>query len=65
MKQKETKLIKKKKRLIYQENINISKEMSFEEFYIIIPNEYTNIIEELKEQIARNNCILIQFDDSI
>jgi hypothetical protein len=54
-----------KKSLIYQENINIPKDMNFEEFYNKIQNEYNNIIEELKEQIDQNNCILIQFDDAI
>ena len=54
-----------KKSLIYQKNINIPKDMVFEEFYKIIQNEYTSIIEELKEQIVQNNCILIQFDDAI
>ena len=54
-----------KKSLIYQKNINIPKDMNFEEFYKIMQNEYTNIIEELKEQIVQNNCILIQFDDAI
>ena len=54
-----------KKILIHQKNINIPKDMNFEGFYKIMQNEYTNIIEELKEQIAQNNCILIQFDDAI
>jgi hypothetical protein len=54
-----------KKSLINQENINIPKDMNFEEFYNKIQNEYNNIIEELKEQIDQNNCILIQFDDAI
>ena len=54
-----------KKSIIHQKNINIPKDMNFEEFYKIMQNEYTNIIEELKEQIAQNNCILIQFDDAI
>ena len=54
-----------KKSLIYQENINIPKDMNFEEFYNKIQNEYNNIIEVLKEQIDQNNCILIQFDDAI
>ena len=54
-----------KKSLIHQKNINIPKDMNFEGFYKIMQNEYTNIIEELKEQIAQNNCILIQFDDAI
>ena len=54
-----------KKSLIYQKNIHIPKDMNFEEFYNIIKNEYASISEELKEQIVQNNCILIQFDDSI
>ena len=54
-----------KKSLIHQKNINIPKDMNFEGFYKIMQNEYTNIIEELKEQIVQNNCILIQFDDAI
>ena len=54
-----------KKSIIHQKNINIPKDMNFEEFYKIMQNEYTNIIEELKEQIAQNNCILIQFNDAI
>ena len=54
-----------KKSIIHQKNINIPKDMNFEEFYKIMQNEYTNIIEELKEQIVQNNCILIQFDDAI
>jgi hypothetical protein len=54
-----------KKILIHQKNINIPKDMNFEGFYKIMQNEYTNIIEELKEQIVQNNCILIQFDDAI
>ena len=54
-----------KKSIIHQKNINIPKDMNFEEFYNKIQNEYNNIIEELKEQIDQNNCILIQFDDAI
>jgi hypothetical protein len=54
-----------KKSIIHQKNINIPKDMNFEGFYKIMQNEYTNIIEELKEQIVQNNCILIQFDDAI
>lgn len=54
-----------KKSLIYQKNIHIPKDMNFEEFYNIMKNEYASIIEELKEQIVQNNCILIQFDDAI
>jgi len=54
-----------KKSLINQKNINIPKDMNFVEFYNIIQSEFTNIIEELKEQFIQNNCILIQFDDTI
>ena len=54
-----------KKSLIYQKNVNIPKDMNFEEFYKIMQNKFTDIIEELKEQIVQNNCILIQFDDAI
>ena len=54
-----------KKSLIYQKNIYMPNDMNFEEFYHIIKNEFTNIIEESKEEIVQNNCILIQFDESI
>ena len=39
--------------------------MAFEEFYKIIKNEFLSILEEFKNQIEENNCVLIQFDDSI
>ena len=54
-----------KKSLIKQKNVSIPKNMAFEEFYKIIKNEFLSILEEFKNQIEENNCVLIQFDDSI
>jgi len=54
-----------KKSLIKQKNVSIPKNMSFEEFYKIIKNEFLSILEEFKNQIEENNCVLIQFDDSL
>ena len=54
-----------KKSLIKQKNITIPKNMTFEEFYGHIKQECICIIEEFKNQVIYNNCILIQFDDNI
>ena len=39
--------------------------MAFEQFYGNIRNELICLIEEFKNQVIQNKCILIQFDDSI
>ena len=54
-----------KKSLIKQKNISIPKNIQFEEFYRIIQKDFLVIIEEFKNEIIQNNCILIQFDDNI
>ena len=54
-----------KKAIIRQKNIYIPKNIEFDEFYKIIHNEFVPLIEEFKEQIVKNNCILIQFDNTI
>lgn len=54
-----------KKNIMKQTNISVPKNLEFDEFYKIIHNELMPIIEELKEQIVKNNCILIQFDNNI
>ena len=54
-----------KKSFMKEKNIYIPKSMDFNEFYKIIHNELIPLIEELKEQIIQNNCILIQFDNNI
>ena len=51
--------------MIKQENIYIPKNIKFDEYYRDIHNEFIPLIEELKEQIIENNCILIQFDNNI
>ena len=50
---------------IKQKNIFIPKNINFDEFYKIIHNEFIPLIEELKEEVIKNNCILIQFDNEI
>ena len=37
----------------------------FEEFFFKIKNEFLSVLEDFKNQIVQNNCILIQFDDNI
>jgi hypothetical protein len=54
-----------KKSLIKQKNVTIPKDMAFEQFYGNIKNELICLIEEFKNQVIQNNCILIQFDDNI
>jgi hypothetical protein len=54
-----------KKSFMKEKNIYIPKSLDFNEFYKIIHNELIPLIEELKEQIIQNNCILIQFDNNI
>ena len=54
-----------KKNFMKQKNIFIPKNTEFDEYYKIIHNEFIPLIEELKEQIIKNNCILIQFDNKI
>ena len=54
-----------KQNFIKQKNIYIPKNIYFDEFYKIIHNEFIPLIEELKEEIIQNNCILIQFDNKI
>lgn len=53
------------KTVITQENIHIPKNIKFDEYYKKIHNELIPLIEELKNQIIENNCILIQFDNNI
>ena len=50
---------------IIQINIFIPKNLEFDEYYKIIHNEFIPLIEELKQQMIQNNCILIQFDNDI
>ena len=50
---------------IKQKIIYIPKNIEFDEFYKIIHNDFVPLIEEFKDQIVKNNCILIQFDNSI
>jgi hypothetical protein len=54
-----------KKTTIKQKIIYIPKNIEFDEFYKIIHNDFVPLIEEFKDQIVKNNCILIQFDNSI
>ena len=54
-----------KKTTIKQKNVYIPKNIEFDEYYKIIHNEFIPLIEEFKEQIVQNNCILIQFDNNI
>jgi hypothetical protein len=54
-----------KKNLIKQKNILIPKNLEFIDFYKIIRNEFNPLLEEIKDQIIDNNCVLIQFDDEI
>jgi hypothetical protein len=53
------------KKLIKQKNILIPKNMEFIDYYKIIRNEFTPLLEEIQDQIIDNNCILVQFDDKI
>ena len=53
------------KKLIKQKNILIPKNMEFIEYYKIIRNEFTPLLEEIQDQIIDNNCVLVQFDDKI
>ena len=50
---------------IKQKNIFIPKNIEFDEFYKLIHNEFIPLVGELKEEIIKNNCILIQFDKDI
>ena len=54
-----------KKTMIKQKNFTIPKDIQFEEFYKIIKKNFLSIIEELKNQMIQNKCILTEFDDSI
>jgi hypothetical protein len=54
-----------KKSLIKQKNISIQQNIQFEDFYRIIQKDFSSIVEEFKNEIIQNNCILIQFDDNI
>ena len=54
-----------KKSLIKQKNILIPKKMEFNEYYKIIRNDFISILEEVKEEIISNNCVLFQFDEQI
>ena len=54
-----------KKSLIKQKNILSPKNLEFIEYYKIIHNEFIPLLEELKDQIINNNCVLLQFDDKI
>ena len=35
------------------------------EYYKIIHNEFIALLEELKDQMINNNCVLLQFDNNI
>jgi hypothetical protein len=50
---------------IKQKNIFIPKNIEFDEYYKTIHNELIPLIEELKQQMIQNNCILIQFDNDV
>ena len=39
--------------------------MEFIDYYKIIRNEFTPLLEEIQDQIIDNNCVLVQFDDKI
>jgi len=54
-----------KRSMMRQKNITIPKSTQFEEFYQIIKNDFLYVLDEFKNQIIDNNCILIQFDDNI
>lgn len=54
-----------RKSLIKQKNISIPKNIEFDEFYRIIQKDFLMLIDEYKNEIIENNCILIQFDDNI
>ena len=52
--------------LIKQINISIPNDMAdFNEFYDLIQNDFDTIIEDFKNQIVNNNCIIFEFDDAI
>ena len=54
-----------KKSFIKQKNIYIIKDIEFKEYYNKIQSDFIYIIDEFKNQVIQNNCILIQFDDNI
>lgn len=54
-----------KKSEIKQKDVYVPKNILFEEFYKKIQKEFLSVIKEFKNQIIENNCILLQFDDSI
>ena len=54
-----------RKSLIKQKNISIPKNIEFVEFYRTIQKDFLSLIDEYKNEIIENNCILIQFDDNI
>ena len=54
-----------KKVFVKQKSILIPKNIEFDTFYKIIHSEFIPLLDELKEQIIQNNCILIQFDENI
>ena len=58
-------LNEEKKNLIKQKNILIPKNLEFIDYYKIIRNDFIPLLEEIKDQIIENNCVLIQFDDEI
>ena len=54
-----------RKSLIKQKNILIPKNIEFFEYYKIIHKEFIALTEELKDQVINNNCVLLQFDETI
>ena len=54
-----------KKTIVKQKNILIPKNMEFMEYYKIIHNEFIALLEELKDQMINNNCVLLQFDNNV
>ena len=54
-----------KKSIIKQKNIIIPKNITFEDFFVLIKNDFFSIIEEFENEVIDNNCILIEFDNDI
>ena len=53
------------KQFIVQINIVFLNNMDFNDFFQKIKNELNNIIEDLKNEIITNKCVLMQFNEII
>ena len=54
-----------KKTTITQINVLYRDDIDFDNFFDSIKNELNRIIDELRNQIVMNNCILLQFNENI